>query len=69
MARDKKDALEYTNDDQVTSYHGTRYSISYLMQVCAGPCLEQDSDLVCSYVDWEWSEVSLYRCCKVCISD
>jgi len=36
----KKDALEYTNDDQV----------------CAGPCLEQDSDLVCSYVDWEWNE-------------
>lgn len=36
----KKDALEYTNDDQV----------------CAGPCLEQDGDLVCGQVGWVWNE-------------
>jgi len=40
VAGAKKEALEYTNNDEV----------------CAGPCLEQDGDLVCSYVDWQWNQ-------------
>jgi len=42
VATAKKAALEYTNNDQV----------------CAGPCLDTDGDLVCSYVQWQWSESS-----------
>eukprot|EP00090_Calanus_glacialis_P034697 TRINITY_DN5856_c0_g1_i4.p1 TRINITY_DN5856_c0_g1~~TRINITY_DN5856_c0_g1_i4.p1 ORF type:complete len:355 (-),score=95.08 TRINITY_DN5856_c0_g1_i4:79-1143(-) len=40
VAGAQKEALEYTDNDQV----------------CAGPCQEVDGDQVCSYVDWEWNE-------------
>jgi len=40
VAGAETEALQYTNKDQV----------------CAGPCQEVDSELVCSYVDWVWQE-------------
>ena len=32
-----------------------------ILQVCAGPCVDKEGEMVCPFVKWQWDEVkSIY---------